>query len=163
MLAMQETAYGVKTLSKIERMKFSRNNGRNSKNIQMFPRVPPEVQRKLPARQVAPVRIQLKCPTAEAAASAVVTMTMVPETRDPESVWYDHECKEGSKECKKAPVYLGTQESISGCTVVIGFHPKKVWRYNHAMKKNLGRRREFHCIMVSLRGCLCPIISFTCA
>ena len=148
MMLAPVTHYTVETLSLVAGMKFSRNNGRNSKNIQRFPRIPVAEERKLPARRVPPLRIRLTCPTPEAAASAVVTLTLVPEARDEKSVWFGHECKSNTKECNVPPVYLGTLEQASGCVATFAFQPQKVWRYNHAMKKNLGRKRELHCLEV---------------
>lgn len=147
-MMMPVTSYAVETLSVLHGKKFSRNNGRNSKNIQRFPRVPMDQERRLGPRTVPPVRVRVTCPTPEAAASAILTLTILPETRTDESAWCSHECKPNSRECNQAPVYLGQTESVDGCVATVAFQPKKVWRYNHAMKKNLGRKKELHTLEV---------------
>lgn len=144
------TQYSIETLSAVEGLKFSRNNGRNSKNIQHFPRVALEEERKLGHHRVPVLRVNVTCPSAEALSTAIVMATMMPEMRAPTSAWYGHKCAPGSTDCRDAPTLIGTLEEANGCVGTFSFKPKKVWSYNHAMKKNLGKKRELHCLQYSV-------------
>ena len=50
----------------------------------------------------------------------------------------------------------GAPESAPQYSGVFVFHPRHVWWYNHAMKKNLGSRRELHQLQV--RGGECAVL-----
>lgn len=188
---VRNEGYGVTVLSMVAGRRFARNNGRNSKNIQGFPHVAesesPTAKGNGAARRrrrrVPGLRARVTCPSEELLATAVVTMTIVPDAVGAGSAWARHECSPGTRECDVVPVYAGMPEAPArnnrdsdgeagdaddaGGTCptpdgfvsrVFVFYPRHVWWYNHAMKKNLGARRELHCLKV--RACGSPRLAW---
>lgn len=100
-----------------------------------------------------PIRIRVTAASQALLESIQLCMSIVPATRIQTSAWLGHACTIGSSECRQPPVWIGEPDMTTATgdgVVEYTFLPQRAWSYNHAMKKNLGKKHELHALKFSI-------------